>query len=121
MVTNEQIKVILERTENALRVQQNVPLTPGMVCENGTDLCLGAMLVHEALAVLGSPGEAEEFAHRVVHEGGSFIEDTGERIGLDRTMVMMRKEINDGFESASRLEGVLEDLRSLRQAQLNVA
>ena len=77
MVSNEQLDAIFERTERALKDQRNVPLTPGRVCENGTVMCAGAMLVYEALAVVSSSEKAREFARRVVQEDDSFIEDTG--------------------------------------------
>lgn len=116
MVTNQQLDVIFQRTERALEDQRGVPLSPGHVCENGTVMCAGAMLVHEALAVLRSPEEAHDFASRVVDEDGSFIEDTGELIGLDRDMVAMTKRQNDSFKDENRFHGALEHLRSLRQA-----
>lgn len=118
MVSNEQLDTIFERTESALKDQRHVPLSPGQVCENGMVMCAGAMLVHEALAVLRSSAEARQFARRVVEEEDSFIEDTGERIGLDREMVMMTKRANDRLENEERLQGTLEHLRSLRPATL---
>ncbi len=81
-------------------------------------MCVGAMLVYEALAVLRSSEEAREFARRVVQEDDSFIDDTGERIGLDRDMVTMTKRINDSLKDENRLQGMLEHLRSQRQAVL---
>ena len=118
MVSNEQLDTIFERTERALKDQRNIPLSPGRVCENGMVMCAGAMLVYEALAVIRSSAEAREFARRVVEEDDSFIEDTGEQIGLDREMVMMTKRANDTLENEERLQGTLEHLRSLRQAVL---
>lgn len=116
MVSNEQLDAIFQRTEYALKAQRNVPISPGSVCENGIVMCAGAMLVHEALVVLCSSEEAREFAHRVVQEDDSFIERTGEQIGLDKDMVAMTKRINDNLDDGNRLEGALEHLRSLRPA-----
>lgn len=114
MVTSKSLDVIFERTERALQKQQDIPLSPGRVCASGQLLCAGAMLVHEALAVLRSPAEARSFAERVVNEDTSFIEDTGEKIGLDRMMVVQTKHLNDSLGNSDRLSGVLRSLRSLR-------
>ena len=115
MVTSKNLDVIFERTERALKKQQDIPLSPGRACAGGQLLCAGAMLVHEALAVLRSPAEAQSFMHRVVNEDPSFIEDTGEQIGLDRMMVVQTKRLNDSLEDSDRLSGALRFLRSLRQ------
>ena len=118
MISNEQLDVIVEGTKYDLINQRNVPMSPGSICKNGTAMCLGAMLVHEALRGLSSSEEACEYARRVVHEDGSFIEDTGEQIGLNRDMVLLTKRINDSLEAENRLQGVLEHLQSLRQVEL---
>lgn len=119
MVTSKDLDVIFERTERALTKQQDIPLSPGRVCADGQLLCAGAMLVHEALAVLRSSAEAQSFAQRVVNEGPSFIEDTGEQIGLDRMMVVQTKRLNDRLEDSDRLSGVLRSLKSIRQRSHN--
>lgn len=116
MISNEQMDMIFERTKNALKSQRIVPLSPGIVRENNTVMCAGATLVHEALALLNSSEEASEFAHRVLLEDESFIEDTGERIGLERKMVTMTKRMNDDLEDEDRLQGTLEHLQRLRKA-----
>lgn len=116
MVSDEKLDLIFKRTEEALREQRNVPLSPGQVCENGKIMCAGAMLVYEALKVLRSSEEANEFERRVVQEDDSFIENTGEQIGLDRDMVVMTKRMNDRLEDDNRLNGTIEHLQGLRHA-----
>lgn len=115
MIPNATLDLIFKRTEEALTQQQDVPLSPGRKCANGQVLCAGAMLVHEALLVLQSAVEAAEFARRVTGEDPSFIEDTGELIGLDRDMVVETKRMNDSLVDENRLRGTINALRELRQ------
>lgn len=114
MIPTDTFELILKRTEDALTQQVDVPLSPGQVCESGHVLCAGAMLVHEALAVLRSPADAAEFVRRVTNEDCSYIENTGEAIGLDREMVIQTKHLNDTLDDEDRLAGTVRALRELR-------
>lgn len=115
MVCSANLEVIFGRTERALTEQRVVPVSPGRLGGNGPLLCAGAMLVHEALAVLRSPAEACQFAHRVVCEESDFIVDTAGRIGLDRAMVAHWIIANDSLGQEDRLQGVLRSVRRLRE------
>ena len=114
MITDEQLKVIFERTRCALKDQGEVPMSPGRIIDSGDMLCYGATLVHEALLVVNTPTKAADFARRVVTEPGSFIEDVGESIGLDRKMIAKTKRFNDNLENKNRFHGVLNHVQSMQ-------
>lgn len=120
-VSADQLGLIFQRTEEALKAQGKVPISPGIVVGNSTVMCAGAMLVHQALGVLRSQREADEFANKVTQESGTFIEDVGTMVGLDRNMVMMTKRLNDRQTAQARLPQMRQYFVGLRQQAVAAA
>ena len=105
---------LISRTCRQLMAQQTIPLSPGRMNGDEVQLCAGATLVREAVAMCRSQEFAHEFARESITRDSDYIREVGASIGLDETMVDCVIIGNDRLPSSARLRGTLEHIVRLR-------
>lgn len=101
---------LISRTCRQLVAQQAIPLSPGRMSGDELQLCAGAILVREAVAMCRSQEFAHEFAREAITRDSDYIRRVGASIGLDETMVDCVIVGNDRLPSSTRLRGILEHI-----------
>ena len=105
---------LISRTCRQLVAQQTIPLSPGGMNGDELQLCAGAILVREAVAMFRSQEFAHKFAREAITRDSDYIRKVGASIGLHKPMVDCVIVSNDRLPPSTRLRGVLKHIVRLR-------
>ena len=108
---------LIYRTKERLVYQEVLPNSPGTISAGMPQLCAGAMLVREAVALYHSQEDAQYFENEVVVRDSDYIRSVGKDVGLEAKMLNNIILLNDRFKVSSRLGGMLNHLDRLRSPE----